>query len=202
MEGDTAQIGKTCITISGPPGSGTSTAAALLAARLGIEHVDSGTFFRQIARERGLSLRELGRRAEQDSRIDREVDRRTVDLANAGKEVVLEGRMAGWMLHRAGVPSLKVWLDAHEEVRACRIAGREDRPFGHVLREMVERERSERRRYGEIYGIEIRDLSPYDVVLETDNLSPTDVMERIAEALTQDVPRIPKEIVTDRRGAR
>jgi len=187
---DTTQIRDMCITISGPPGSGTSTVAGLLAARLGVQYANAGMFFRQIACEQGLSLAELGRRAERDSRIDREVDRRTLKRANAEAGSVLEGRMAGWVLHRAGVPSFKVWLDANEEVRARRIAGRENMPFDPVLSEMVEREQSERRRYREIYDVEIGDLSPYDVVLRTDDLSPADIVERVIEALTQAMPQI------------
>lgn len=188
--GDTTRIKDVCITISGPPGSGTSTVGELLATRLGVEYANAGVFFRQIAREQGYSLAELGRRAEKDFRIDREVDRRTLERANAGGRSVLEGRMAGWVLHRAGIPSFKVWLDADEEVRARRIAGREDRPFDLVLSEMVERERSERRRYREIYDVEMEDPSPYDIVLRTDALSPPDIVERIIEALTQAMPQI------------
>ena len=47
------------ITLSGLPGSGTSTVARAVASRLALDHVDGGTVFRSMASERGLSLAEF-----------------------------------------------------------------------------------------------------------------------------------------------
>ena len=44
------------ITVSGLPGSGTSTACGQLCTRLGWAYVDAGQIFRQLARESGLRL--------------------------------------------------------------------------------------------------------------------------------------------------
>ena len=61
------------ITISGPPGSGKTTVGRLLAQRLGCEFVSTGTVFREMAAERGLSLAEFGEMAEHDHEIDAEM---------------------------------------------------------------------------------------------------------------------------------
>ena len=61
------------ITVSGLPGSGTSTACDHLCTGLGWAYVNAGELFRQLAQESGLSLAEFGRQAEVDGRIDRQL---------------------------------------------------------------------------------------------------------------------------------
>ena len=56
------------ITVSGLPGSGTSTACDTLCEKLGWAYVNAGRIFRELAEESGLSLAEFGERAEVDGR--------------------------------------------------------------------------------------------------------------------------------------
>jgi cytidylate kinase len=153
------------VTISGPPGSGTSTAARRLAAAAGLEHVSGGDLFRSLADERGLSLAELNERAETDDTIDRDLDRRLRATAVERDDVVLESRLAGWMA--GGHADLKCWLDAPIAVRAERIADREDKSAAAARVETEEREASEAARYAGYYDIDIDDLSIYDLTLNT-----------------------------------
>ena len=86
------------VTISGLPGSGTSTACALLRDKLGWSYVNAGQIFRDLAREAGLSLADFGRRAEGDASIDRALDARMVEIAQtarSGQPIILEGRVTG-----------------------------------------------------------------------------------------------------------
>jgi cytidylate kinase len=153
------------VTVSGPPGSGKSTTAAGLADALDHEHVSGGDIFRSVAAERGLSALELNRRAEEDDEIDRELDRRQRDLARRRENVVLESRLAGWMA--AEHADLRIWLDAPLQARIARIAEREDKSPEAAREETVARADSEALRYREYYGIDIDDLSIYDVVVNT-----------------------------------
>ena len=66
------------VTISGLPGSGTSTLCRALAARTGWTYLNTGEVFRQLAQEAGLSLQEYGRRAEANGAIDRQPAARLV----------------------------------------------------------------------------------------------------------------------------
>src|SRR5205085_1121162 len=112
------------ITISGLPGSGKTTVARMVAKALGLEHVYAGDIFRRQAEAHGMTLQEYVRCAETDHSIDRALDaqmRRRAAVGNA----VLEGRLAAFMAEEAGVPALRVFLDADEGVRVHRIAGRE-----------------------------------------------------------------------------
>jgi len=163
------------ITVSGPAGSGKSTLAAELAAELGVEHVSGGDVFRNLASERGLTPLELNRRAEEDDSIDRDLDRRLRGIARERDALVLESRLAGWMAGEYA--DLRLWLDAPLAVRAARIADREDKPVETAREETEARAESEALRYREYYGIDIGDLSIYDLVINTARWSPAGVRD-------------------------
>lgn len=152
------------VTVSGLPGSGTTTLAEALSSRFDLEHVSSGDVFRAMARERGVTLAEFGRIAEEDPEIDREIDERQREIARERDDVVMEGRLSGWMVEDA---DLRVWLAAPLEVRAERVADREEQTVEEAHDEIEKRQNSEARRYREIHGIDIGDLSVYDLVIDT-----------------------------------
>jgi cytidylate kinase len=166
------------ITISGPAGSGKSTAAAALADRLDYDHVSGGDIFRELADEKGLTPLELNKRAEEDDTIDRDLDRRLREVAAERDDLVLESRLAGWMAGEHA--DFRVWLDAPLSVRARRISEREDKSVDHARRETQERADSEARRYQDYYGIDIENLEIYDLVLNTARLDPDGVVDAIA----------------------
>jgi predicted cytidylate kinase len=166
------------ITISGLPGSGKTTVAGLVPRALGLEHVYAGDIFRRQAEARGLTLEAYLRQAETDPSIDRALDEQIQRRAAAG-DAVLEGRLAAFVADRAGVPALKVFLDASEAVRAGRIVGREGGVTAERLRQMQEREASDRRRYRGIYGVDYHDRARYDLVIVTDRRAPEDLAEEI-----------------------
>jgi cytidylate kinase len=153
------------ITVSGPPGSGTSTTAEGLAAAFELDHVSGGDIFRELADERGLSLGEFNELAEEDDQIDRDLDRRLRDIAIDRDDVVLESRLSGWLA--AEHADVRVWLDAPVDVRAERIADREDKSVEQAHEETLVRAESEAERYRRYYDIDIGDLSIYDITINT-----------------------------------
>lgn len=166
------------ITLSGLPGSGTSTVARQVAARLGIDHLDGGTAFRQMADERGLTLAEFAAIAEGDDAIDRALDDRLLARARQGG-VVLESRLAGWLAQRGDVEGLRVWISCDEHERARRVAGREGHEVDAALAANRAREASERTRYLAYYAIDLTDLSGYHLVLDSTAATPDDLVEQI-----------------------
>ena len=169
------------ITVSGPAGSGKSTLAAALATELSYEHVSGGDIFRSIADERDLTPLELNRRAEEDDQIDRDLDRRLRSTARDSDNLVLESRLAGWMAGEYA--DLRLWLDAPLDVRAERIADREEKPVEQAREETQARADSEALRYREYYGIDIDDLGIYDLVINTARWGPDGVTDLALQAV-------------------
>jgi cytidylate kinase len=64
-------------------------------------------------------------------------------------------------------------------VRADRVAQREGKSREQALQEMLAREASERKRYQEIYGIDLDDLSPYDLILDSSRWPPEAIVETL-----------------------
>ena len=169
------------VTISGRPGSGKSVVASRVAEKLGIPHVSAGDFMREMAAERGVSILELSRSAEEDIDIDREIDERTARLARQGGDFVMDARL-GWHF----VPeSVKVFLDVRPEVAARRIfdAGRgterENVDLKTTERAIESRTDSERDRYLTYYDLDYTEYDHYDLVVDTSDLGIEEVVDRI-----------------------
>jgi predicted cytidylate kinase len=170
------------ITISGPPGSGKTTVCRLVAQRLRLETVISGDIFRQLAKESAMSLADFGSMCEFDPEVDRQLDKRMVEIARDKDDLLLEGRLTAHMLTRHGIPAFRVFMGADLDVRAARVAQREGGTPEQRKREIIEREECEARRYLAYYDIDIRDRSIYDLVIDTTCMTPEQVADLICEA--------------------
>ncbi len=166
------------ITISGLPGSGTTTVSRLVADALGLERVPGGEVFRQLAAEAGMSLAEFGAHAQDHPEIDLELDRRLTERAREGGCVV-ESRLAGWLTARAGLPAVRVWIDCDEVVSAERVAERDGSTVGQALVDSQARAALEHTRYQAVYEIDLRDRSAYDLVLDSTRTPPSDLAHEI-----------------------
>lgn len=169
------------LTVSGPPGSGKSTNAALLAQEFGLEHISGGDIFRELAAERGFTPVEFNELAEEEDQIDRDLDKRLRTIAETEDDVLLESRLAGWLA--AEHADLRIWLDAPLDIRAQRIASRENKPTEQARTETKRREDSEARRYLDLYDIDIHDLTIYDVALNTARWGETVVPDLLTTAV-------------------
>ncbi|MCK9567232.1 MAG: AAA family ATPase [Methanothrix sp.] len=150
------------VTISGAPGTGTSTLARSLSQELKLRWVNSGDLFRKIAGEKNISVRDMNRLAEKGPEIDYLIDDAQKALAKEGGGI-FEGRLSGHLL----TADLKVLLKADLRTRAERIAKREAKLTEDAMQETRHREESEARRYKMYYNIDISDFSAYDLVLDS-----------------------------------
>jgi cytidylate kinase len=172
------------ISVSGPPGSGTTTAATNVATVLGLEMLPGGEVFRAMAAERAMSLGEFGAYAAAQPAVDVELDRRLAARAHEGG-VVIESRLAGWILHNEGLDGVSVWMHTDDDIRAQRVAVREGISVEQALAENAEREKVEHDRYLALYGIDLHDTSIYALVLDSGRLAKEQVAERILAAASR-----------------
>ncbi len=172
------------ITVSGPLGAGTTTLCRNLKKALEYPYVYGGQIFRDMAEEKGMTLEQFSELAEKDNKYDLELDRKMMDFAYDHKDVIAEGRLAGWFAHREKrAKFFKIWLDAPSEIRMERVAHRENESLDKTREKIITREQSETKRYKNIYGIDISDLSIYDLVVNNRDMEQEETLEFILSAL-------------------
>ena len=163
------------ITVSGPHGTGKSTYAKALAEALMLRYVSAGELFREFAKQQDLSLGALSSRAAEDASIDQMLDERTKAEAKRGG-VVIDAQLAAWMVK--DLADIKVYLTAPNDVRFRRIAERERIQLEDARKETEYRESIQQKRYRKYYGIDVNDLSIYDLKIDT-SLHPIEETKRI-----------------------
>jgi cytidylate kinase len=155
------------ITISGLHGTGKSTYANRLSKIFHLRRVSAGELFRQIAKEKGVTLSQLSVNASLNFDIDKLIDERVKEEAAKGY-VVIDGLLSAWMAK--DVADIRIFLSASDETRFKRISSRDKLTYEQAKNSSLEREKIERERFKRYYGIDIDDLSRYDVVLNTELL--------------------------------
>lgn len=165
-------VKKTIITIAGTVGSGKSSTAKAVAAALGYKHFSSGDLFRAIAKERGLSIEAMNLTAEEQKEIDHQVDALLQNMGQTEKDIVIDSRLAWHWIP----DSFKVYLTLDNETAAERIynhiqkEGRISegaRSVAEVCKNIEVRIASEKKRYMNLYGLDLTNLTHYDLVLDT-----------------------------------
>ena len=168
------------ISLAGDLGSGKSTVAAILIEKLGAEYYSTGAIVRSIAAKRNMSVVELNVYMETHPEIDHEIDDGLKALSDLDKPLVIDSRMA-WHFTRG---TFKVYLSTDAEVSALRIMGA-NRQGEHktsledTVKDTKARRESEKKRYFEQYGVHIKDLSNYSLIVDTTYATPEEVAECI-----------------------
>ncbi|MCP1663004.1 MAG: cytidylate kinase [Methanocalculus sp. MSAO_Arc1] len=168
------------ITVSGLPGSGTTSLGKGIASECGYTFISAGEVFRECARERNMDLASFGKLAENDPSIDRLIDERQKEIGMSSDDIIIEGRLAGWMVENA---DLRIWLSASPKCRSARIAERDIQDGDTATAITLERERSEAQRYTSYYGIDINDLSCYDLILSSELFGRTSLVAIVGTAV-------------------
>jgi len=171
------------ISLAGDLGSGKSTVAAILIEKLGAEYYSTGAIVRSIAAKRNMSVVELNVYMETHPEIDHEIDDGLKALSDLDKPLVIDSRMA-WHFTRG---TFKVYLSTDTEVSALRIMGA-NRQGEHkasledTIKDTRARRASEKKRYLEQYGVDIKDLSNYSLIVDTTYATPDEVAECILKS--------------------
>ena len=176
--------------VSGMAGTGKSTLAKKLAHKYGLKYYSSGDALKALAAEEGYDtsgrgfweslegLRFLERR-EKDSKFDEAVDEKLLEYAKIGN-VLLDSWTMPWLV-KSG---FKIWLLASMEKRAERVAKRDKFTVEEALQMLKEKEAKTKAIYKQLYGFNLgEDFKPFDLVLDTDNLTAEEVFQVLCNVI-------------------
>lgn len=188
---DTCQpITETVICISGMAGTGKSTLAKKLAQKYALKYYSGGDALKDLAKEEGYDISVHGwweshvglgflQKRVNDPKFDRAVDNKLLEYAKQGN-VLLDSWTMPWLL-KGG---FKIWLEASFEKRAARVAERDNLTYTEAVKVLGEKEGHTKRIYKALYGFSLGDdLSPFDFVLDTDNLNAPEVFKVLCHVM-------------------
>lgn len=176
------------IIISGLPASGKSTVAGILSKKLHIRAINVGDILKSKFSatgsksywdtERGfLALEER----EKNTEIDKSVDMKVLKIIKKGN-IIITSYVMPWLSN----VGFKVWLDASDEERAKRLAKRDKISVEKAREILKKRDKENYLLYKRLYNIKIgKDKKPFDLIINTDYLTPSKVAEIIIKNLRQ-----------------
>jgi cytidylate kinase len=168
------------ITISGLHGTGKSTVGKILSDKLGIQYYSTGQAFRDLAKEKNMSLKQFTNYVEEHPEVDIELDNKIENIAKEGN-ILIDSQLSGHVLKN--IADFKILLTCPIEIRIKRMAERDNSSYEEKLNETVLREASEMERFKKLYNINLDNEKQnnrlYDLIINTENRSLDDIVNLI-----------------------
>ncbi len=172
------------ISLAGDLASGKGTVSKLLSQELQYEIYKNGDYVRKLAKERGLSITSYNEYLKDHPEIDQQIEKSAALYEKEHDNLIIDARL-GWY----AVPeSFKVYMKVDIDVAAKRAFDdsnrKETESFATVEEQkadMLRRYNLENERYFNLYGVHKEDMSNYDLVVDTTELTPEEAKEIIIE---------------------
>jgi len=175
------------ISITGDLGSGKSTVCRYLNANFGLNIYSIGLIQRSLAEKYEMDICAFNIYMETHPEIDLEIDTELARIGRRDEEMVLDSRMA-WHF----VPdSFKVYLSVQIDEAARRVmmdrrgAVESYANLDEAKNRLIERKQSENLRYIARYGVDCSNPGNYDLIIDTTDISPEQVAEKIMSEINQ-----------------
>ena len=173
------------ISITGKLGSGKSTICNILRERYGFEIFSTGTINREFARSLGITTLELNERLKSDPALDKEIDGTVTRLSIEKKDekLVFDSRMA-WHFAKN---TFKIFLTIDPMEAATRVMKNQRGSEEHydsvedACQGLIKRSTVERERFIQIYGVDYYDHNNFNLVVDTTNRTPDEIVAIIME---------------------
>ena len=173
------------ISITGKLGSGKSTICNIMKERYGFQIFSTGTINREFARKLGISTLELNKRLKDDPSLDKEIDGTVTRLSEEKKDekLIFDSRMAWYFANN----TFKIFLTIEPMEAARRVMNNQRGAEEHydsieeACEKLVERSMVERSRFIDIYGVDYYDYNNFNIIVDTTNRSPEEIVDAIME---------------------
>lgn len=167
------EVSKKIITIAGKLGSGKSSAAKQVAKMLNLQHFSSGDFYRQLASEHNMGIKDYLLTAEDDASIDEKVDD-AIRQKGLEENLIIDSRLAFHWIPE----SFKVYLEIDPDIAAERMLidletnesrqqSEHAKNIEEMKKNMIERHESDIKRYQNLYQLNHTDHAHFDLVINT-----------------------------------
>lgn len=175
---------KNIISLAGDLAAGKGTVSKILMEDLGYGVYRNGEYARKLAKEMGLDITSFNKYLAEHPEIDLQIEKSASEYAKANDNFIIDARL-GWY----AVPeSFKVYLRVDIDVAAKRAFEDNNRKGTEQFetveeqkQDMIERFQLENERYWKLYHVHKDDMSNYDLVVDTTNMTPNEVANKIKE---------------------
>lgn len=170
------------ISLAGDLAAGKGTVSKILIKDLDYGIYRNGEYARKLARDMGLDITSFNEYLADHPEIDLQIEKSASEYAKEHDNFIIDARL-GWY----AVPeSFKVYLRVDIDVAAQRafndLNRKSSESFATVEEQkadMQKRFEMENERYWNLYHVRKEDMSNYDLVVDTTNLTPEEVAEEI-----------------------
>lgn len=157
-------------TISGLSGVGKTTISKLIAENYNLDRINAGDFFRKEAKKRGMDIYEFmdkieGIEKKEDRDFDVECDKYMFEMVFKNKKTLIESRLSGILLY--DIADIRIWIICPPKIVAERIAKRDNKRFKDAFKAIKNRNKSDKKRYKEKYGIDVTNTNYYNLVIDS-----------------------------------
>ncbi len=175
---------KNIISLAGDLAAGKGTVSKILMEDLNYGIYRNGQYARDLAKKMGIDITTFNKYVVDHPEIDIQIENSASEYAKTHDNFIIDARL-GWY----AVPeSFKVYLKVDIDVAAKRAfedSERKDTENFATIEEqkqdMIERYKIENERYWQVYHIRKDDMSNYDFVIDTTNLTPNEVANKIKQ---------------------
>ena len=175
---------KNIITLTGNLASGKGTISKLLQERLGYEIYRNGDYFRKLAKESGMDVTTFNEYVMNHVEIDKQIENSASEYAKTHDNLIIDARLGYYVVPESFKVFVKVDIEEAAR-RAFNDQNRKDTENFNTLEEqkkdLITRRNVERERYLKTYNIDIDDLSQFDLIVDTTNISAEEATNIIIE---------------------